>query len=69
MKVPTMATSSTSMAATNSRTFSFTDECADSSTTGVRNVVSRTSQIEMPSMPSLKCAPSPGIHSLSNTSW
>ncbi len=64
-----MPTSSTSMAATNSRTFSLIDACADSSTTGVRNVVSSTSQSEMPSTPSLKCAPRPGIHSLSNTSW
>jgi hypothetical protein len=43
--------------------------CGDSSVTGIRNVVSRTSHSEMPSMPRWKRIPSGAIQTLSTSSW
>jgi hypothetical protein len=64
-----MPVSSTSIAAMNSRTLRSTSRPVPSSVSGISTVVRSTRNTEMPSTPVLKCVPSAGIHSMSNTSW
>jgi hypothetical protein len=69
MNAPIIPASRMSIAAVNSRTWRSICLPVPHSVSGMRNVVSKTRKIEMPSMPVLKWTPIPGIHSVSNTSW